>query len=47
MRYGKIADVMANKLFEQIKRFLHLSNNIKTPKVCPDKLFKFRPLLMH
>ena len=47
MRYDKIADVMANKRFEQIKRFLYLSNNIKTLNVCPDNLFKFRPLLMH
>ena len=45
MGYDKIADVMPTKRFEQIKRFLHLNNNMQMPKDCPDKLFKVWPLI--
>ena len=45
MRYDKIADIMPIKRFEQIKRFLHVSDNMQIPKDCPDKLFKIRPLI--
>ena len=45
MRYDKIADVIPTKRFEQIKRFLHLNNNMQIPKDCPDKLFKVWPLI--
>ena len=45
MRYDKIADIMPIKRFEQIKRFLHVSDNMQMPKECPDKLFKIRPLI--
>ena len=45
MRYDKIADIMPIKRFEQIKRFLHVSDNMQMPKDCPDKLFKIRPLI--
>ena len=45
MGYDKIADVMPTKRFEQIKRFLHLNNNMQMPKDCPDKLFKAWPLI--
>ena len=44
-RFDKIADVMPTKRFEQIKRFLHLNNNMQMPKDYPDKLFKVRPLI--
>ena len=45
MRYDKIADIMPIKRFEQIKRFLHVSDNMQMPKDCPDKLFKIRPII--
>ena len=45
MRYYQIADVIPTKRFEQIKEFLHLNNNMKMPKDCPDKLFKVWPLI--
>ena len=45
IRYDKIADIMPIKRFEQIKRFLHVSDNMQMPKDCPDKLFKIRPLI--
>ena len=46
MQYEKIADViMPVKRFEQIKRFVHLNNNMQMSKECLDKLFKIRPLI--
>ena len=45
MRYDKITDILPIKRFEQIKRFLHVSDNMQMPKDCPDKLFKIRPLI--
>ena len=45
MRYDKITDVLSTKRFEQIKRFLHLNNNMQMSKDCPDKLFKVWPLI--
>ena len=45
MRYDKIADILPIKRFEQIKRFLHLSDNMQIPKDCPDTLFKIRTLI--
>ena len=45
MCYDKITDVLPTKRFEQIKRFLHLNNNMQMPKDCPDKLFKVWPLI--
>ena len=45
MRYDEIAGVIPTKRFEQIKRLLHLNNNMQMPKDCPDKLFKVRPLI--
>ena len=45
MHYDEIAGVIPTKRFEQIKRLLHLNNNMQMLKECPDKLFKVRPLI--
>ena len=44
-RYGKVADVMWSKRFEEIKKNLHFNDNNDFDN--NDKLFKIRPFIDH
>ena len=46
-RYPKIADVMSNKVFKQLRKYVHVVDNTTKdePENKNDKLFKIRPVI--
>lgn len=44
-KVDRVSEVIGNKRYEEIKRFLHFEDNLSSDEVKKDKLWKMRPML--